>query len=338
MDMFGALTRTQVPFYPNRLLCKRFNVRNPHPDHVQEGPGHRTQAGSTSALNEKIMASMVAPSSGTSTPTSSLMETRKDDPTLDAIIAKPSSRSNSDKKSSTLQEHTGLTKSDNQNNNDEDLIYERPTMDIFKAIFETSDTESVEVKHDTPSGSHSKNSSLLAETEIADNDVIIGPPAPASIPSPSAAPSYSETTPFRPLFTKRESLDTKIPSEQVLVTPFQSRLSVSNKNRTQRRRVSLPSETETSSENSDTDKNEKKRRQQRKSSTGKKSGKKHKSNDGKRKHRTHEKHSKERHHHKQPWDKGRDNKQSSGSDQIDDMSMWVEKKPSTRRTRAEDLW
>ncbi|KTW26315.1 hypothetical protein T552_02801 [Pneumocystis carinii B80] len=32
MNMFGSLTRIITTFYPARLLCKRFNVRNPHPD------------------------------------------------------------------------------------------------------------------------------------------------------------------------------------------------------------------------------------------------------------------------------------------------------------------
>jgi len=33
MNMFGPLTRSSLPFYPTRLLCKRFNVRPP--DNVQ---------------------------------------------------------------------------------------------------------------------------------------------------------------------------------------------------------------------------------------------------------------------------------------------------------------
>lgn len=32
MNMFGSLTRIITTFYPARLLCKRFNVRNPYPD------------------------------------------------------------------------------------------------------------------------------------------------------------------------------------------------------------------------------------------------------------------------------------------------------------------
>ena len=32
MGMFGHLTRTQATFYPNKLVCKRFGVQNPHPE------------------------------------------------------------------------------------------------------------------------------------------------------------------------------------------------------------------------------------------------------------------------------------------------------------------
>lgn len=41
IGMFGAMTRSTVPFYPSRLLCKRFNVRPPA--HVQSDPGEQQQ-------------------------------------------------------------------------------------------------------------------------------------------------------------------------------------------------------------------------------------------------------------------------------------------------------
>ncbi|WFD20951.1 hypothetical protein MCAP1_003206 [Malassezia caprae] len=40
-ETFGAQTRNVVPFYPPRLLCKRLNVPNPHPD----GPEREAPAG-----------------------------------------------------------------------------------------------------------------------------------------------------------------------------------------------------------------------------------------------------------------------------------------------------
>lgn len=36
MNMYGRLTRTITDFYPTRLLCKRFNVKDPHPVPTEE--------------------------------------------------------------------------------------------------------------------------------------------------------------------------------------------------------------------------------------------------------------------------------------------------------------
>lgn len=44
-ETFGPLTRNVVPLYPPRLLCKRLNVPNPHPD----GPERDAPAGDTDA-------------------------------------------------------------------------------------------------------------------------------------------------------------------------------------------------------------------------------------------------------------------------------------------------
>src|SRR5947209_3028697 len=45
MNMFGPLTRTRTNFYPSRLLCKRFNVANPHPDYKYDNQSGKTQKG-----------------------------------------------------------------------------------------------------------------------------------------------------------------------------------------------------------------------------------------------------------------------------------------------------
>jgi G patch domain-containing protein 1 len=36
MNMYGRLTRSVVDFFPTRLLCKRFNVKDPHPVPTEE--------------------------------------------------------------------------------------------------------------------------------------------------------------------------------------------------------------------------------------------------------------------------------------------------------------
>ncbi|KAJ5519730.1 hypothetical protein N7463_000183 [Penicillium fimorum] len=42
IGMFGPMTRSTIPFYPTRLLCKRFNVKPP--ENVQIDPGERSGA------------------------------------------------------------------------------------------------------------------------------------------------------------------------------------------------------------------------------------------------------------------------------------------------------
>ncbi|CAO3601346.1 unnamed protein product [Absidia cylindrospora] len=386
MDMFGQMTRTQHAFYPNRLLCKRFNVRNPHPDHVPQGPGHRTQAGSTSALDEKAMAAMLAPhhsSTTTTPPKPALADTQQNDPALRAIIAKPSSRA--DDSNTTTQ--VAATAAEEKENTDKDLDYERPAMDIFKAIFENSDDNDNDNGNDdddrnTAATITNKNnnetlsvhsttkniqpttfaSAAITNQGGGDDDDFIGPPIPAPAASAPATPTspapMTETEkPFRPMFTKRESQDTKVHSEKIIVTPFQPRLSSTSQ---KRRRVSVSSDTASSLEENDSDVEKKKRRRKSTTTTSKK--KKKTSDDKKR--RKHHSSSRHRHHHRtnetdddnddkdrHHWhrpskkdDHDSEKKSSSSSSrrrkQEDDLSLWVEKKPAPKRgrARAEDLW
>jgi G patch domain-containing protein 1 len=40
--MYGYLTRSTTDFYPTRLLCKRFNVKDPHPVGAEEDENKET--------------------------------------------------------------------------------------------------------------------------------------------------------------------------------------------------------------------------------------------------------------------------------------------------------
>jgi G patch domain-containing protein 1 len=57
MGMFGPLTRSRMPFYPTRLLCKRFNVRPPASvavDPGESGAGEAGSAGGASAATGRL--------------------------------------------------------------------------------------------------------------------------------------------------------------------------------------------------------------------------------------------------------------------------------------------
>jgi len=38
MKMFGKMTRKEEDWFPENLLCKRFNLRQPHPDRKRTQP------------------------------------------------------------------------------------------------------------------------------------------------------------------------------------------------------------------------------------------------------------------------------------------------------------
>ncbi|KAI8078909.1 uncharacterized protein BX664DRAFT_343048 [Halteromyces radiatus] len=352
MNLFGPLTRTIKPFYPNRLLCKRFNVRNPHPDHIPQEQGHRTMAGSTVALNEKVMAAMISPqqqvnkedgNNGSVRPVLALMDTQADDPALHSIIPKPSARPNDGEKteSSTAQ----------QQGDEEDLNYERPAMDIFKAIFENSDDEEEEEEKEEKE----ERTSMIIDSSISneqqqqqqqkeEDDDFIGPPLPdmekedySQTPTEVTPLPETSDTPFRPIFTKREAQDTKIKSEQILVTPFQPRLSSASSSSHRRRHVSVSSESASSASEEDDDDDRKKHSDERKRSYSKDPKKKKKSRKSGDKKKKDDRKKKRKHHHRE--DRHRHRHQETRIE--DDMSLWVEKKTSSsssRRSRPEDLW
>jgi G patch domain-containing protein 1 len=51
--MYGYLTRSITDFFPNRLLCKRFNVKDPHP--VSVGEEENKETVDTSLINAEAV-------------------------------------------------------------------------------------------------------------------------------------------------------------------------------------------------------------------------------------------------------------------------------------------
>ncbi|KAI7887431.1 hypothetical protein K492DRAFT_155019 [Lichtheimia hyalospora FSU 10163] len=334
MKMFGQLTRTVKPFYPARLLCKRFNVRNPHPDHdpSRSNVGH-TMAGSKEALSEEKVEDMMRQRGKPK-----VFEQWANDPTLSAVIPKPSERTPTQSDNNEIKEASETTSTtesaqDKQIDNvkaDEDQekeTYERPSMDIFKAIFENSEDEDEQVdERDTvpePANAESQGMTKRQPTvsttsrhddsdQDDDDDVMVGPlppPAPPAQEQPSV-PKFTRASERQSESTSR-SLDTKmnVVSESIVVQPFKTR------ERARRRRVSV-------SEEEESDQEERKSRHKKKH---KKEERRHKK-EKKKKEKSRRKHSK---HH------------SSDEDMLDG-AVWVEKdvpqSSHKRRARATDLW
>jgi G patch domain-containing protein 1 len=53
INMYGYLTRSTEDFYPTRLLCKRFNVKDPHP--VIAGEEEKKETVDNTLINEEAV-------------------------------------------------------------------------------------------------------------------------------------------------------------------------------------------------------------------------------------------------------------------------------------------
>jgi len=140
MGMYGPLTREAKPWQPARLLCKRFGVKDPNP--APEMPSDVPSAmpsGYQQQEESEVPGQMSG--AGTSAVGATGDTTRKNGPRDLANI--------------------GLGEDEDQGR--DTLTYERPAMDVFKAIFasDDEDSEDDETKED--------------ETIQSDNDTISRP-------------------------------------------------------------------------------------------------------------------------------------------------------------------
>ncbi|KAI7863505.1 hypothetical protein BDF14DRAFT_1885134 [Spinellus fusiger] len=278
MKMFGQLTRSITLFYPTNLVCKRFNVRNPHPHHKEttaasQGNG-RTEAGSHQALSEESMDAMLRSRKAPAKPKQGTV-----DPGLSAIIPKPSDRSqdaDAPTAPSTVETNTKLAEETPLS--DAALDYERPSIDVFKAIFENSDDEEDEEDEETHQTNTSTKRSFMDQTRSAKKlpmeeeveEDMIGPILPPS----EILPPPLETTPsepFRPMFNRATTYQTEITpsprgtqqpmvlSEEIIVQPFKSR---ALQERNKRRHIDVSDEEET--QNSEDERRERREKKSRK--------------------------------------------------------------------------
>ncbi|KAH7890994.1 hypothetical protein F5I97DRAFT_1840647 [Phlebopus sp. FC_14] len=175
LGMYGPMTRDVKPWQPARLLCKRFGVKDPNPDvHVETAT---SDASSSMAVPEGTDATrdVSTPSVGIGSGQSS-------------AEARTGSRGKRD------LANIGLGDDDGQG--DDILTYERPPMDIFKAIFASDDEES-----DDENGDQGQE------------DDATRPPTPAPPPDQPAVPEQKgDGTPaeldlstFKPTFIPRDS-------------------------------------------------------------------------------------------------------------------------------------
>lgn len=125
LDMFGPMTREVKTWIPARLLLKRFGVKDPYPDGVpgDELPPETSVSAKNDAWQEEVL--KAAPELKIPTTTSS---------------SDANATGSSGKSSQRDLANIGLGEDEEQGK--DTLTYERPSMDIFKAIFASDEEDS----------------------------------------------------------------------------------------------------------------------------------------------------------------------------------------------------
>ncbi|KAG0044028.1 hypothetical protein BGZ83_010736 [Gryganskiella cystojenkinii] len=184
MGMFGKLTRTTTDFYPVKLLCKRFHVANPHPDHQDPGKGDSVK----DLLDRHTMDSM--------------MINRRQDEGIDEVGEKTAAAEGAKKEAEEKEEiERKKQEEEDRKQAEQQVVQERPPMDIFKAIFDDSDSEDESGDDDND--------------EEEEKSVAVVVPGPEELRKPEREVDMVEKEdekpddgkPFRPMFTKRTASD-----------------------------------------------------------------------------------------------------------------------------------
>lgn len=176
LSMYGPLTREVKPWQPAKLLCKRFGVKDPNPP--PETPVDVPPAAGAAASG----ADFEQPDAQASMSTSAFESTgtRRGGPKDLANV--------------------GLGEDEDQGR--DTLTYERPTMDVFKAIF-ASDDEDSDDEDETKDQDDDFGEAVasLAQTKL-EEQVASVPDAVVAMPPPEAPVDLST---FKPTFIPRDS-------------------------------------------------------------------------------------------------------------------------------------
>ncbi|WVQ75055.1 hypothetical protein IAR50_004664 [Cryptococcus sp. DSM 104548] len=189
---YGKATRESKVWYPVKLVCKRFGVADPHP----EGPPAEQAAGPSSGSG-KGMEGMPLPSNDAS------WESK--------FIHKPTSPSSSQKATPSGQapaqgerQPTNISEvgmADDINQGRDTLTYEKPSIDIFKAIFAEDEDDDDEEED----GQEDKKG-LEVPGSVEGRELYQDPFPPPKAPSPKEEKPVDLAT-FKPVFCRKRERD-----------------------------------------------------------------------------------------------------------------------------------
>ncbi|KAI0367581.1 hypothetical protein BV20DRAFT_1000266 [Pilatotrama ljubarskyi] len=180
LGMYGPLTREVQPWHPARLLCKRFGVKEPEVD--MTGPAGAAPAdfefATTAAKKDDWQAGGTTPDSAAGRASG----------TVPAMIA-ASSSSEGGGRSSGPRNLANVGLGEDETQGQDILTYQRPAMDVFKAIFASDDEDSDD---EAPDDGPKKQ-----ETSPAPLD-FFGTGAASSVAKPAVKPEAEPTPPPPP--------------------------------------------------------------------------------------------------------------------------------------------
>lgn len=192
MKMYGALTRTEVVWAPENLLCKRLNIRNPYSNKRDPNDTELEDPNEKQVLNKRVMDQLLMDLNPTANALQLTQDDNQNDELLEMVVLKSDEN---------VKEEISVA----QNVIESDFV--RPTMELFKSIFADSDDQDsdeddnekvlavkveVSVLEDGMMNDDSFDIPIPSKIDLKDNDELI-----EVFKTPLPPPT------FRPVFTKK---------------------------------------------------------------------------------------------------------------------------------------
>lgn len=187
LGMYGHLTHDVQPWYPHKLLCKRFGVRDPHPD----GP----PTAAAKSWEEELGVKTAAPP----VPEVDLADVEMRP--LDSVGVGGAGETEEENLGPRDLANVGLGEDPRQGM--DTLTYVRPAMDVFKAIFASDDEDS----EDEDEGGEGTNGVKEAEVKpLSTLDAALAsvrPAMPTVAHTPDGEEGPVDPGTFKPVFNLR---------------------------------------------------------------------------------------------------------------------------------------
>lgn len=204
MGMYGPLTREVRPWQPARLLCKRFGVKDPEVDMTGEAGAATADLAMPTAAAKEADAGSTAPESGVVS--------------AGAITDGSEATSPSSGRRNGPRDLANVGLGEDEDQGRDTLTYERPSMDIFKAIFasddEGSDDEDDEAQQGTNGAISTPSNGAVAKADVPSHLAVADTAPPTYQPEDKGSASAVVTeridlASFKPTFVPRADRESR---------------------------------------------------------------------------------------------------------------------------------